>query len=340
MASTASWVWQGTGTWPGFTPSGGNPIGAGGNGLKVDPTTFTQVTWNDTNNDGIVADADADGGPAGETVTFPTGTKTVQEVGRFTGSTMEFNGTAVNVPMIVWVFQDGSYAVRINDADIPKGVHHDAVTKVQLGRWDGTEYNGSYVVTRDEPFLCFAAGTLILTDKGPRPVEALCPGDHVQTYDHGLQPLRWIGRRRVMARDRMAPVGFCPGAIGNRRPLLVSPQHRVLIQGWRAELHFGESEVLVPALALVNGDTICRRPMDSVDYVHLLFDRHEIVWSEGALTESFHPGAYGLSVLDQAARAEVLALFPELSGPQDAWPAARPCLRPREAGVLRSQPPG
>ncbi len=338
MADTASWLWQGSGTWPGFSAGADNVIGHAADGLTIDPGSYSEAVWNDADGDGIIADSDSDGrrSMAGETVTIDGVTKDVLEVGRFTGSTMEYNGQTVEVPMIVWVFEDGTFAVRINDGDIPPGVHHSAVTNLQLGSWDETEYNGTYVSLRDEPFLCFAAGTLIDTPDGERPVESLVAGDLVLTLDNGPRPLRWVGSRRIAGTGRMAPVLFRAGAIGNARDLRLSPQHRVLVTGWRAELLFGQAEVLAPAVALVNGDTIRRAPVEAVTYVHLLFDRHELIWSEGAATESFHPGACGMKMLDDAQRQEVLSLFPEFSLEGAGPAAARPCLRPGEARLMRA----
>ncbi len=180
---------------------------------------------------------------------------------------------------------------------------------------------------------CFTPGTLIATPEGPRPVEALAPGDMVLTRDNGPQPVRWAGRRAVGGRGDHAPVRFAPGAIGNDRELVVSPQHRVLVEGWRAELLFGADEVLVAARHLVNGDTIHRAPRDRADYIHILFDRHEIVTAEGVATESFHPGDYVLAG-DAAIRAELTTLFPELAAPGRGWDTARPVLRRAEAALL------
>ena len=158
---------------------------------------------------------------------------------------------------------------------------------------------------------CFAAGTLIETPDGPVPVEALRPGDLVLTRDNGAQTVRWAGHRRVSGRGTFAPVRFAPGAWGNARALLVSPQHRMLVTGWRAELYFGADEVLVAAKHLVNGDTIHVAPVDWVDYHHILFDGHEMVMAEGLVSESFHPGDY-IMMADAGVRAELLALFPDL----------------------------
>lgn len=72
-------------------------------------------------------------------------------------------------------------------------------------------------------------------------------------------------------------------------------------------------------------------------YYHLLFDQHEIIYANGAPTESFHPGDLSLTGLDRAARQEVLELFPELSTRTASYgPAAKPVLRGFEAKALGS----
>lgn len=180
---------------------------------------------------------------------------------------------------------------------------------------------------------CFAAGTRIETERGMTPIEQIRVGDLVFTLDRGLQPVRWRGARGVPALDKRAPIRFAPGAIGNSRELLVSPQHKVLVSGWRAELFFGEEEVLVPALSLINADTIHRAPRRSVVYHHLMFDAHEILLAEGIPTESFYPGDYILQNDDL--RDEVMALFPEMIGQAGpGWHTARAVLHGREATVL------
>lgn len=159
---------------------------------------------------------------------------------------------------------------------------------------------------------CFAGGTLIRTEHGLRPVEDIAVGDRIPTRDHGLQEVRWVGHRRVRGDGDYAPIRFAPGSFGNDRALLVSPQHRMLVTGWRAELFFGEDEVLVAAKHLVNGDTIRQTPVDWIDYHHILFNDHEMIEGEGILSESFHPGTY-IMMADAGIRAELLALFPDLN---------------------------
>jgi Ca2+-binding RTX toxin-like protein len=185
--------------------------------------------------------------------------------------------------------------------------------------------------------ICFTEGTLILTAGGEREIETLVPGDMVWTLDHGYQPLRWIGKTTVPAKGRLAPIVIEAGALGNRRTLRVSPQHRMLLQGWQAELLFDEMEVLAAARMLVNDKTIRAEEGDTVTYVHMLFDEHEIVMAEGALSESFHPGHVGWGALAEASREEILALFPQLEGLNfEAYgPAARRSLTAAEARVAR-----
>ncbi len=183
---------------------------------------------------------------------------------------------------------------------------------------------------------CFTAGTPIITQNGERSVELLQSGDMVLTLDHGFQPLRWIGRRTVEGRGALAPVRFAAGSLGNDAPLMVSPHHRMMLRGWRLEMHFGEAEALVPAISLVNGDTICQVDCDEITYVHLMFDCHEIVYGGGIPSESFMPGAQGLGAMEQAVQEEIFTLFPELrEGGAEAYGAeARPALRVQEARLL------
>ena len=187
--------------------------------------------------------------------------------------------------------------------------------------------------------VCFVEGTMIVTDRGEVAVEDLAVGDKVLTRDDGFQPIRWIGESRVRRSAASAPIRVRAGALGEgcpSRDLRVSPQHRVLMRDARLDLYFGVGEALVPAKHLVDGDGIIQE-LDgpAVRYFHILFDTHQIVYSDGVPTESFHPGAWGLSTLGEQTRAEVFALFPQLAEePQSYGPAARLSLRPFELAAL------
>lgn len=183
----------------------------------------------------------------------------------------------------------------------------------------------------DGGITCFAAGTMVETPDGLRRIETLVAGDLVMTRDHGPQPLRWTGQKTVTGQGNLAPVRITAGTLGATRDVLVSQQHKLLVQGWLPQLHFGEDEVLVAAKALINGDTVRLEPMAEVTYCHLLFDRHEILTTEGLESESLYPGAFALGGLDADVRAELLELFPDLAAYGEQ---ARPVCLAQEGVVL------
>ena len=200
---------------------------------------------------------------------------------------------------------------------------------------DGTVINFEEI----ENIICFTRGTMIVTDKGEKYIEDLVAGDKVLTKDNGLQELRWMGSRTVPATGTFAPIMIKAGAMANDRDLMVSPQHRMVVEGWKSELLFGEREVLAAAKHLVNNDTIFVKEGGEVEYFHMLFDTHEIVFANGAASESFHPGEVGISALSEASRDEVFALFPELRDDASSYgPAARTSLKGHEAKVLSENP--
>lgn len=158
---------------------------------------------------------------------------------------------------------------------------------------------------------CFTPGALIETDLGPVRVERLRPGNRVRTLDHGYQPVRWVGCRRLdtaelTAFPNLRPVVIRKGAVGNSRRMLVSPQHGFLVGG---------QLIRAKHLAASWGGKVARvdRSANTVTYVHFLCDRHEIVFAEGAATESLYPGPQALRALARHALTEVLTLFPDLA---------------------------
>ena len=87
-----------------------------------------------------------------------------------------------------------------------------------------------------------------------------------------------------------------------------------MVHWFYGSVFHGEDEVLVSAKHLLQVEGIdVRQYADSVTYVHFLFDRHQIVESEGAETKSLFTGPEALKTVDSAARVEILHLFPELA---------------------------
>ena len=76
-------------------------------------------------------------------------------------------------------------------------------------------------------------------------VELLRAGDRVKTLDQGLLCICWIGSKRVSGCGIHAPVRIGALALGNALALWLSQQHRMLLLGWKLELHSGEAEMLI-----------------------------------------------------------------------------------------------
>lgn len=188
---------------------------------------------------------------------------------------------------------------------------------------------------------CFCPGDVIATPMGERRVETLETGCRVLTHDHGIQTVLAALSVTVDVTTSLdlAPIIIRKNAIAPNVPhtdLRVSPQHRMLVQGWRAELAFGETEVLVPAKALINDHSIVRdTAATSATYVHLAFEDHEILFSNGAASESLHAGYISKEKMNPAGREELFRLFPDLRTMPHAWQrTARKALSVREGRLL------
>ncbi|MFL4469444.1 Hint domain-containing protein [Tateyamaria armeniaca] len=216
------------------------------------------------------------------------------------------------------------------------------------GDGDVEDFNFTYAITdgvnTDTGFVnatsipCFVAGTRISTPDGDVQVEDLKPGDLVLTQDDGPQALRWVGSRAVAASGDFAPILIRAGTFGRHGDVQVSPLHRVLIRDSLAELLFGEAEVLVAAKDLVNDHSVIRMTGGEVTYVHLMFDKHQVVFSDGLATESFLPGPQTVKSMEAQVVDEICAIFPELDPHTgDGYsPAARRMLKGYEATIWRT----
>lgn len=192
--------------------------------------------------------------------------------------------------------------------------------------------------------ICFTSGSLIETPDGPVPVEKLREGDLVLTRN-GPRAVVWCGRRRLdvvdlIANPKLLPIRVPAGALGKDLPsrdVMFSPQHRVVVQSVIARWMFDSDQVLIPVKHLVgfNGIEVVGDAR-LVCYHHLMLKAHEVVRVEGIEAETLYPGRQALASLTPKARAEVLALFPQLSTVDPVPEVAHqlPILKGREARTL------
>lgn len=192
---------------------------------------------------------------------------------------------------------------------------------------------------------CFTPGTMIATPRGEVAVECLKIGDRVITRDNGLQMIRWVGRREMPATQfyanaHLAPVRIAQGALGNdlpERDMMVSPNHRILVANDKTALHFDDSEVLVAAKHLTGLSGVGIVQNVETTYLHLMFDRHEVILSDGTWSESFQPDVQTLAGIGNAQRLELLELFPELATKEgiESYSPARRSVSLQEADLLK-----
>lgn len=164
---------------------------------------------------------------------------------------------------------------------------------------------------------CFLRGTGIQKPSGETLIEDLRIGDLVVTASGGTRPIKWIGRR-VFRKTGFSwaanaiPIRISRGALAENTPhrdLYVSPGHGVLLDG-----------VLIAAKELVNGVSvtpIVPSDADTIEYLHLLLDVHDVILAEGAAAETYLPSRGDYEKFSNFVEYERLYNEP--------WPALTPC---------------
>ena len=178
---------------------------------------------------------------------------------------------------------------------------------------------------------CFCDDTWIETAQGPQAVQNLKDGDVLRTQDGRLKEVLRVFRRYISPRElrqnaRLRPVRIMQGALGQGLPVRdtwVSRQHRICLSSPICRRMFGRDEVLVSAIKLTElPGVFVDTDISEVTYHHILMREHEIIFANGAATESLYLGAMTLAGLPDDAMREIRAIFPELDGTPDDFPSS------------------
>ncbi|MDU9003688.1 Hint domain-containing protein [Sedimentitalea todarodis] len=161
----------------------------------------------------------------------------------------------------------------------------------------------------------------ISTPTGDVCLTELRVGNRVITRDHGVQTVNWVGRRDLSAAEidrepHLGPVRISAGALGQGLPmqdLLLSPHTRVLVKSDDTALYLEDDALLVSAKNLIGLEGIDHAENAAVTYVHISFEQHEVVRADGVWIERFQPADPHVYGIREAQRAEMYALFPELT---------------------------
>jgi hypothetical protein len=168
--------------------------------------------------------------------------------------------------------------------------------------------------------VCLCAGTLVLTSSGNRLVELLRTGDLVLNDRGEAKQIAWIGHSKLSRADlirnaQLRPVRIAAGVFGVGCPaqdLDVSPQHRIVIEGALPDLLFAQERVLVPAKYLIGTLAEQVEPVADVQYYHILLEDHELLVTNGLVTESFQPARRMIEVMSPDMQSMVMAVIDAL----------------------------
>lgn len=192
------------------------------------------------------------------------------------------------------------------------GVVTKPIDSVNLTSSGSSSFSGVNTTNLSGTFVCLGTGTRVATPGGPCAIETLSQGDIVSTVDDGPQPLLWHGVRVVNFTADNAdqrPYEIKPGTLAPDRPtapLVVSPQHRILIQT-------GTEEALVPAKALAGHPGVRQmKGKKSICYHALLFSRHQILTANGMQVESLFPGDWAMKTLTPMQQLAVISHIPQI----------------------------
>ncbi len=240
-----------------------------------------------------------DGGPA----------QTMDALVQYNATITFDDGTTGTLTAVIFQDTDGNlYLAPENTPDSPDQLLLESkpIRSLTIDSIDNAANLGMDSTRPTTTFICFARNAGIETNRGRVLVQDLRAGDMVLTLDNGYQPIKWIGSSVVWSRGDMAPVKVERGALGNDKAFYVSPQHRMMLSV--RDGRGGYQEILVPAKKLVNDHSIRVMPCKKVEYFHILFETHQIIFVEGCPSESLYLGKQGWAMLSETHRAQIVML--------------------------------
>lgn len=251
------------------------------------------------------------GGVAFDT-TLSGGGKLILEAGAVASGAITFEATGneldilgTNMPTALLNGFSSGNSIDLESVDLVSGGHAELLAGNVLRVTEGASHydlalgptenfsdfkfktidDGSNHVLIVESIACYCRGVSIESANGEVPVETLAIGDLVKTRRGELRPIKWIGKRSyggrfIMGRRDILPICIRAGALDDDVPcrdLRISPHHAMYLEG-----------VLVEAKDLVNGVSIMQaEQVDEVEYFHIELDTHDVIFAEGAPSETF-----------------------------------------------------
>lgn len=214
---------------------------------------------------------------------------------------------------------------------LPPTRRFDTYARLASGEVVRQQHIAPALVVFEAAFSGFARGTLVETDQGLFAVEDLEPGMMLDTVDHGMRRLDWIGSMTALPINRPdapAPQGMIRimvDSFGMGKPMadvMAGPAARML----RAP-HSNETRGLMPCAVMEDGNSVIRiHPPRPVATYHLCLDRHAAIKVAGIALESYHPGPDLHRQMGPAMLSVFLSLFPHIRTLGDFGPLAYPHL--------------
>ncbi len=305
---------------PGFLPAEDKTY-------RSDLNKGDQITWNGGGESAFVKVQD----PTNGTFDEAQSNQTLKDPVTFDG--VSYNSGQIVTPTYTLVFEgsDGNEYIMTSfnfsantNLEVPDAVFWEGnIPPPNTVLTVTAEINPTGSTSRDyDDFVaCFCAGTLIETHAGPKRVEDLTAQDRLLSQRNCFETIVLVCRRAILpseldANPKLRPVVISKGALGNGLPvqdLRVSRQHRLYVSSPICQRMFGADEVLVSATQLTQLPGIyVDTDVSEVTYFHVLLDKHDVIFANGAPAESLYLGGNAVDALSADAREEIHAIFPEL----------------------------